>query len=92
MFETKLFRNFVFASMQNCFVLVSFRFELTSSVTNFASKSKQFRFVMRSKLNDERLDLSRVTRMLYTRVAANTPSGYLSSSHEFSKEDDDTDD
>ena len=45
---------------------------------------------MRSKPNRERLDSSRVTSVLYTRAALNTPNSHISSSHEFLKEDDHT--
>ena len=46
---------------------------------------------MHSKPNRERLDPSPLTNMLYTQAAFNIPSGYLPSSHEFLKEDDDAD-
>ena len=80
-----------FVSTQNCFVLVSFRINIRSEDFRFASKSKQSRFVTRLKPNREWLDSSRVTNILYTRAALNTPSGHLPSLHEFSKEFDGTD-
>ena len=48
--------------------------------------SEEFRFVMCSKLNRERLDLFRVMNMLYTQAALNTPSGHLLLSKKFSNE------
>ena len=43
---------------------------------------------MRSKPNVERLNSSRMTNMLCTRTALNTPGGDLQSSHEFPEDDD----
>ena len=69
--------------------MVSFRFELTSLVKNFVSKSKHFLCALETIPNRERLDSSCVMNILYTRAALNTPSGHLPSPREFSKDDDD---
>ena len=79
-FKTKIFQNFV-----------SFRINFLGEEFYSVLKSKQFRFVMRSKQNRERLDSSHVTNMLYARATLNTPSGHLPLSYEFLKEDEDTD-
>ena len=68
--------SFRFISTQNCFVLIFFRFVIQAIF---------------SLINRERLDSSRMTNMLYTRAALNTPSNHLPSPREFSMEDDGTD-
>ena len=91
MFETKIFRDFVsfcFDAKLVSFGFVSFGIIFLCDEFCVVSKSKQFCFVMRSKPNRVRLEFFHVINMLYTGVALNTSSGHLSSSHEFSMEDD----
>ena len=85
MCKTKVFRNlFRFVSIQKRFVL--FRINFLCEEFYFVLKSMQFRFVVRSKLNRERLDSSHVTNQLYMRAPLRTPSSHLPSAHQFSKD------
>ena len=71
-----------------CFRFILFQIYFLKEEFHFVLKFKQFHFVMRSKPKREKLDFSRVTSLLSTRTILNTPGGQLTSSHEFSKEDD----
>ena len=94
MFETKIFRNFIsfrFDAKLLWFGLISFQINFLSEEFGFVLKFKQLPLVMRSKSNHETFDSSLVTNMLHTRAALNLPSGHLPASHQYLKEDNDTD-